>query len=202
MKPSLQDCHGMEHLEQLEHDFQQSGICVSYLAYSRRQNATAGTILQRCFCQIDQFRNRMGRSVCVFKVGLTSNPLVRFSFYKEANYMHMTLLHVSTNLGSIQFLEAALIAAHVSELGCRNQKYGGEGPPVSEEDFHFVYVVGARADQFKPIRWNLDIEKDMGPSNSKANSKCELWCLHAMKKRILLFCFSGIPAIEKDFVFC
>lgn len=153
MKPSLQDCNGMEHLERLEHNFQQSGICVSYLAYSRRQKATAGTILQRCFCQIDQFRNRMGRSVCVFKVGLTSNPLVRFSFYKEANYTHMTLLHVSTNLGSIQFLEAALIAANVSELGCRNQKYGGEGPPVSEEEsFHFVYVVGARADQFKPIR--------------------------------------------------
>ena len=49
-------------------------------------------------------------------------------------------------------LEAALISANRSERECRNEKPGGEGPPSSgEEPFHYVYVVGARADQFKPI---------------------------------------------------
>lgn len=55
----------------------------------------------------------------------------------------MTVLHVSCNLGLIQMLEAALIAANISEKGCRNQRYGGEGPPGSiEEPYHFAYVLG------------------------------------------------------------
>ena len=95
----------------------------------------------------------MDHKLCVFKVGLTSSPIVRFEFYKDANYTHMSLLHVSENLGAAQMLEAALIALHISEKGCRNERYGGEGPPCSHgEKFHYVYVVGARADQLKPIR--------------------------------------------------
>lgn len=148
----MNSCH---HLKQIELDSLRGGICISYLS-SKQNIATAGTILQRCLSHVSQFRNRMGRSVCVFKLGMTSNPLIRFEFYKEANYTHMTLLHVSDNLGAVQMLEAALISANVSEKGCRNQKYGGEGPPCSQkEPYHFVYVVGARADQFKPIRWSF-----------------------------------------------
>ena len=95
---------------------------------------------------------KLGKQLCVYKLGLTSNPALRFQFYKEGNYTHMTVLHVSCNLGLIQMLEAALIAANISE-SCRNQRYGGEGPPGSiEEPYHFAYVVGARADSFKRIR--------------------------------------------------
>ena len=141
-------------LKRLELDCQLHGICISYQHQRGRQNASAGTVLQRCLTQVNQFRNRMGKQLCVYKLGLTSKPILRYQFYKEANYSHMTILHVSTNLGLIQMLEAALIAAHVSEKGCRNQKYGGEGPPGSiSEPFHFVYVVGARADCLKAIRW-------------------------------------------------
>ena len=47
-------------------------------------------------------------------------------------------------------LEAALIAANIDETGCRNQKYGGEGPPSSEhEPFHFAYVVGGPGRDFQ-----------------------------------------------------
>ena len=133
--------------------FANNMVSISYLQFSRKYDANAGTILQRCLTQVGRFRDRMGRKVCVFKLGLTSNPVLRFNFYREGNYTHMTLLHVSSNLGLIQMLEAALIAANIDETGCRNQKYGGEGPPSSEhEPFHFAYVVGARADTFKPIR--------------------------------------------------
>lgn len=151
--PEVRSCPESSHDLDVVHPFiLRHGICISYLSFPQGQNATAGTILQRSLKQIDTFRNRMGRKLCVYKLGLTSNPVRRFEFYKEANYTHMTLLHYSTNLGLCQMLEAAVIAANVSERECRNQRYGGEGPPsLEKEPFHFVYVVGARADQSKPI---------------------------------------------------
>lgn len=95
----------------------------------------------------------MGFDLCVFKLGLTSNPILRFQYYKDANYTHMNLLHVCESIAVIQMLEAALISFHISERGCRNQRYGGEGPPLHEGvSSHFVYIVGARADQRKAIR--------------------------------------------------
>ena len=138
-------------LEQ-ENMFIQNGICVSYLAFRLREKATAGTILQRCLSQVESFRNRMNRQLCVFKIGLTAAPVTRFQYYKEANYSCMSLLHVTDNLGIAQMLEASLIAFNISERWCRNQRYGGEGPPHTvKEPLHFVYIVGARADQNKPI---------------------------------------------------
>lgn len=141
-----------EALEKEHRHFLQHGICVGYLSFPRSLNANAGTVLQRCLSQVNKFRDRIGRKLCVFKLGLTASPVVRFSFYQEANYTHMTLLHVSPNLGLCQMLEAALIASNISETGCRNERFGGEGPPTVQEPFHYVYVVGARADRFKPIR--------------------------------------------------
>ena len=50
-------------------------------------------------------------------------------------------------------LEAALIEKNLLEKGCRNEKFGGDGPKhLREEPFHFVYIVGARADRLKAIR--------------------------------------------------
>lgn len=145
----------LETLKCLEYKFQMDGICVSYLGHARIYTATAGTILQRCISEVNRFRHRMGKKLCVYKIGLTSNPCVRFQFYKEANYTHMTLLHVSDQLGVVQMLEAALITMNKPEHACRNERPGGEGPPGSKNEHHnffFVYVVGARADQMKAIR--------------------------------------------------
>ena len=141
-------------LEELERDCQRNGICISYQHFRGRLHASAGTILQRCRSLVTNFRNGIGKQLCVYKLGMTAKPTLRFKYYQECNYTHMSVLHVSTNLGLIQMLEAALISDNLSEKGCRNQRYGGEGPPGSiSEPFHFVYVVGARADSLKPIRW-------------------------------------------------
>lgn len=148
LKSSREPC---EDLEMQHRDILQHGICLTYLSYPQRQNSTAGTILRRCLSEVNSFRNRMGKKLCVYKVGLTSSPVVRFGFYKEGNYTHMSLLWVSSNLGLCQMLEAAVISANIGEHECRNQRYGGEGPPSAETAlYHFVYIVGARADQFKP----------------------------------------------------
>ena len=82
-------------LQDLEGMCRKHGIGVSYLPDAKRLKATAGTILQKCLREVEIFRNKMNRNLCVFKLGLTSNPVVRFQSYQEANYTHMTLLHVS-----------------------------------------------------------------------------------------------------------
>ena len=136
-----------------EHEwlFQQHGIRVVYASYRQWYKSSAGTILQRCLLEVDRFRDKMSKALCVYKIGMTSNPIVRFSFYKDKNYTHMSLLHVTTNIGVAQMLEASVIAWHKSQPGCRNERSGGEGPPTDKEPYHFVYVVGARADTFKAI---------------------------------------------------
>lgn len=140
-------------LDELEVLCRNHGITIAYQSSPKRLKATAGTILQSCLTQVDNFRTRMNKNLCVYKVGLTSHPPRRFQFYKEANYTQMTLLHVTEHVGTAQMLEAALIAFHLSQHGCRNERFGGEGPPAAhEEPFHFIYIVGARADCMKPIR--------------------------------------------------
>lgn len=140
-------------LRDLEATYEKDGIALAYLPLSKRLKSTAGTIVQRCLREIEKFRNRMNKNVCVYKLGLTSGPSIRFEYYKEGNYTHMTLLHVTHNLGEAQMLEACLIAIHMGQHGCRNERYGGDGPPgTSSEPHHFVYVVGARADDRKSIK--------------------------------------------------
>ncbi len=127
------------------------GILISYLDESKRLTCTAGTILKWCVGKIDSFRSFMNRQLCVFKIGMTANPLLRFHFYSQGNYTSMSLLHVTKNMEAAQMLEAALIQMHISEQQCRNERLGGEGPPTNTEVPHFVYIVGARADRFKRI---------------------------------------------------
>ena len=146
-------CEKSEGLEEQERMFEDHGISIAYLPCSQRLKATAGTILKRCSTKVECFRNRMGRTVCIFKIGLSSNPLIRFEDYKERNYSEMSLLHVTQNMGEAQMLEAALIAQNIGEKGCRNEKLGGDGPNhLSPQSFYFVYVAGAQADSLKAIR--------------------------------------------------
>ena len=125
-----------------------------HLLYARTPSVeiTAGTILQGCLTQIDRFRNQMTRSLCVYKVGITTNPVLRFHFYARGNYSKMSLLHITENMGVAQMLEAALLAMHISEKECRNERFGGDGPATLDHmGPHFLYIVGARADCGKPI---------------------------------------------------
>lgn len=145
--------HEAMSLEKLEMTCRKHEIAITYLATPKRERATAGTILQRCLYEVEKFRTKMTKCLCVFKLGLTTNSIIRFKFYKDDNYSHMVLLHVTENAGVAQMLEASLIAMHMSQTGCRNEKHGGECPSsCALEPFHFVYIVGARADCMKRIR--------------------------------------------------
>lgn len=89
---------------------------------------TCGKILSRCNGLVQSFREKIGTQICIFKIGVTSNPLLRFLSYTESGYQLMWLMHQSPSLDLIHMLEAALIMANCHHSGCRNAKdSGGEG---------------------------------------------------------------------------
>ena len=112
---------------------------------------TCGKILLHSKMQVMSFRKRMGLSLCIFKIGVTTNPPIRFITYKQKNFSHMWILHKSDHVELIHMLVAALISEHQLICGCRNAADSGgegalnrthtDGPPF------FVYVTGGRADQ-------------------------------------------------------
>ena len=123
------------------------------IAYLKAVNCqpTAGNVLQRCKQKLERLRAELGSQICVYKIGYTSNPIQRFRSYELANFSVMLLLHVTPCRGTALMLEAALIDLHLGTPGCRNEKPGGEGGGHIEAHHFYVYVVAARADQFKPI---------------------------------------------------
>ena len=127
-----------------------SCIAIAYLDLVSGQRS-AGRILQRCKRKVQLFRASVGEGVCVFKIGYSSNPILRFASYRLANFSCMTLLHVTECRGTAEMLEAALIDVFWELPGCRNEQPGGEGPRHLQADCFYVYVVGARAHQPKPI---------------------------------------------------
>ena len=97
----------------------------------------------------------MGLRVCVFKVGVTCNPVKRYLSYLDQGFSCMWLIAMSGSLDLIHMLEAALVSEFNKHVGCRNKEgSGGEGalnrkgkaPPP-----YFCYVTGGRADQFRRI---------------------------------------------------
>ena len=125
------------------------GITGSYLR--QKTCPTAGTVLQHCKQRIHSFLRTIGAGLCVFKIGYTSNPLIRLQSYAIANFSAMELLHVTNTKGVAEMLEAALIDHFKAVTGCRNDKPGGEGPGHVQASHYYVYIVGARADQAKRI---------------------------------------------------
>lgn len=114
---------------------------------------TCGKILAHAKRQVAAFRQRMGNEVCVFKIGVTADPHVRFQDYLEKNYSTMWLISESNDLGMTHMLEAALVSDCSGIKGCRNHpETGGEGSLHRSDPPFYVYLVGARADTFKSIR--------------------------------------------------
>jgi hypothetical protein len=153
LKHEFRNCESLDTMSVLFHKY---GICHKSLVTKRA--VTAGTILDRSAKHVQQFRERMNINLCVYKVGMTTNPLVRWHSYKQDGYDLMSLLHVSASKGLIDMLEAALIREHMGNTGCRNIRLGGDGPSSRKRDCeasaltHFVcYVVGSRADQHSRI---------------------------------------------------
>ena len=127
-----------------------TGITAGYVSM-KKTRPTAGSVLQHCKQRILRFLHTIGSGLCVFKIGYTSNPLIRFQSYASANFSVMELLHVTDTKGVAEMLEAALIDQFMTVTGCRNEKPGGEGPGHVQASHYFVYIVGARADQAKRI---------------------------------------------------
>ena len=114
----------------------------------------SGTVLAYCRQQITSFREQMGISLCVFKIGVTSNPVVRFVDYRRRNFSAMWVLFSGDNVKEIHMLEAGLIALFESSTGCQNsQRSGGEGAlnKASANPPFYAYVTGGRADQNRRV---------------------------------------------------
>lgn len=120
-----------------------------------RQGFTCGKIVAHAMAQISSFRESKGIRLCVFKIGVTSNPPQRFTSYLGQGYDTMWVITTSHSVDLIHMLEAACIHHYSPHVGCRNAgQSGGEGAlnRVSHPDPPFyLYVVGARADQAKSI---------------------------------------------------
>lgn len=116
---------------------------------------TCGKILQHAQDQITNFREQIGIRVCVFKIGVTSNPRQRYASYVGKGYTRMHLISVSQSADLTQMLEAALVSQFSAHVGCRTAAgTGGEGAlnrPIPPPPPYFVYIVGARADQRRSI---------------------------------------------------
>lgn len=129
--------------------------CFIYKRIPGNHRATCGKILAHAKQQVILFRQQIGTSLCVFKIGVTSSPAQRFQEYWEKNFTMMWIVFMSEDLGLVHMLEAALISEFHHLSGCRNAaNTGGEGaltrtsrpdPPF------FVYVTGGRADQLKRV---------------------------------------------------
>ena len=115
------------------------------------RSMTCGRILAHARNQITLFRESIGVRICVFKIGVTSNPIQRFISYLESGFTDVWVLTMSDSRDLINMLEAACISHFSIHVGCRNQsETGGEGalnranPPMSS---FYLYVTGGMADQ-------------------------------------------------------
>ena len=116
--------------------------------------ATCGKILSHCREQTICFREKIGIRLCVFKIGVSANPITRYLDYLDQGYQTMWLIAVSPSADLIHMLEAALVSEYCKHVGCKNKEgSGGEGAlnrNVKAPPPYFMYVTGGRADQ---SRW-------------------------------------------------
>ena len=104
------------------------------------------------------------RGPTIFKIGITTNPVWRWSEYeKESIYQSMTLVDFSTLPGWSPMLEAALINTFADNPGMQNKASGGEGPGgekgTKEGRGSFVYVVTGNAGQGKLLGYPRNKKK-------------------------------------------
>ena len=149
----------------LRHNCSVIAVCPTYPSYNWNdvvaagvrvdvitKSSNAGKIFQHCVASIERFRQSLGGSLAVFKIGITANIPGRFTFYKEDGFQAMTVLHITDSLEQVEMLEAGLIHAHQSIMGCYNILSGGDGCMKSRNYIppYFCYICGARADTMAP----------------------------------------------------
>ena len=112
----------------------------------------AGKILEHCEAVIHQTRLETGGlQLAIYKIGITHDCSARFALYSQKGWDKMVIMYKTDELGSVEMLEAALIARHRKATQCRNISKGGEGMrnKVFNPKFpppYFCYCVSARAD--------------------------------------------------------
>ena len=126
-------------------------------AQMENKRLCCGKVLQHAQDRVNVFRNKIGIRLCCFKIGITSNPWIRFGGYLKKGYNTMWLISASASIDTILMLEAALISEFGKHIGCQNRPgSGGEGslnsdtPPPPP---YFVYIAGGRADQNRRVGW-------------------------------------------------
>lgn len=117
---------------------------------------TCGRILAYCKDQVTSFRERTGGiRLCVFKIGVTADPVSRYQLYLKMGFTAMWLIAASNSVDLVHMLEAALVSEFHQHVGCRNKGgSGGEGAlnrtPCAPPPY-YVYVTGGRADQPRAV---------------------------------------------------
>lgn len=114
---------------------------------------TCGKILGFCKGKVSSFREKIGIRICVFKLGVTADPITRYKFYTELGFTTMWLIASTDSVDLVHMLEAALISEYCMHVGCRNKKgTGGEGAlnkkPCAPPPY-YMYITGGRADNPK-----------------------------------------------------
>ena len=106
----------------------------------------------------ERVRGIVSSPPCIFKVGLTRDPLWRwrdapFAYANDVDFAFMELLLVGST-GLVAHLEAALIARLRSQPGCRNDAPGGESPPPPSYPC-YLYVVWQQVSSYIAHRLHL-----------------------------------------------
>jgi len=121
----------------------------------RTGQPTCGKILAWAKDKVTSFRERMGIRVCVFKVGVTANPITRYHAYLDQGFTSMWVISVSPSLDLIHMLEAALVSEFNKHVGCRNKEGSGVEGALNKKQKtpppYFLYVTGGRADQSRRV---------------------------------------------------
>lgn len=110
----------------------------------KSSKATASTILSHAERTVE---NLFKKYPAVFKVGISSNPVKRWShplygyaLDKRECWLGMKILAACETSFSAALVESSLIRIFQSSPGCRNDRPGGE-TPSPDEGPHFTYVV-------------------------------------------------------------
>jgi hypothetical protein len=127
------------------------GICLKCFQSCRPgpHAFTTGVQLDDCLRVIDTFRNHVGVDLCIYKIGITSNPIIRFRDYQEEGFTMMWVIHYTldaASAGVVEMLEAGLISHHINVRSNRNVRKGGDGNLSAQSPPYCTYIVGGRAD--------------------------------------------------------
>ena len=97
---------------------------------------TCGKLLAYCKDKVTAFREIQGIRVCIFKIGVTADPVSRFQLYFKQGFTSMWLIATSDSVDLVHMLEAALISEFSKHVGCRN--LAGTGGGGAETENHLL----------------------------------------------------------------